>query len=132
MAGAVLAYGAYEWFLSCMYLNMSVKESFPHKSFPTPRPCTGVAICMNLLGVSSHVSLAEECYPATEVGRVQSFVHCHHMPLQVVSPIRLVIAFRVSTLEWLVLPVPGVTVRGGEVRHLGLLVLLLGGCEHMV
>ena len=117
-----------EWFLSGVNLEVTVQQSFPHESLPTARPGAGVTLAVNLLGVSSHVRLPEESDAAAEVRGGEPLVHGHHVSLEVVPPVGLVLTLGVAAPEWFVLPLSlTVAVRRGQLAQLFLTPLIHGG-----
>lgn len=67
VACSILTDGAHKWLFSSVDFDMSVQQSFSHKSFPTTWPCAGVTIRMHFFCVCSHVSLAEKCDSTAKV-----------------------------------------------------------------
>ena len=134
VAGAVLTDRTDERLLARVDLEVSVQKGFSDEAFAAAGPGAGVAVLVHLFGVRSHVRFSEEGDPAAEVRTVQPLVHGHHVTLQVVPTVRLVVALRVSALERLVVPFAGVAVRRrqlGRFRFFRPLVLLRRGKKRL-
>ena len=103
VTGAILAHWTHEWLLPGVDLEMPVQQSLADEALAAAWPCAGVALTVDLLGVRPHVRLPEECDTAAEVRRGQPFVHGHHVSLEVVPPVGLILTLGVATAKWFVI-----------------------------
>jgi len=123
-----------EWFLPCVYFDMPIQQSLSYKAFPASRPGASIPVRMALFGVESHVSFTEKRNSAAEMRSVEALVHRHHVPLQVVPAVGLVVALGKATVEWFISFFPLISlllhlaVRWSHLQqrlHISLTVLLL-------
>ena len=124
VTGAILTHGTHEWLLASVDLEMSVQQSLADEALAAAWPGAGVALAVDLLGVRPHVRLPEEGDAAAEVRRGQTLVHGHHVALEVVPSVGLVLTLGVAAAEGFVIPLSvGVTVRWGQLLELSQVIL---------
>ena len=114
VTGAVVAHGADERLLPGVSLHVPVQQRFPKEVLVARRPIANVPVPVELLVVDPHVRLPEEGDVAAEVRGGQPLVHRHDVPLQIVTAVRDITAFRIPAAKRFILAL--LTVRRGQLR----------------